>query len=93
MIGDITRWIMEMLQAHGPVVVFWGVIIESIIVPIPSPLIIMGAGALLIEPGLTWPGAFGPIALRIVLPSPARSLRLQPLHLECILGPEMATDA
>lgn len=73
MIGDITRWIMEMLQAHGPVVVFWGVIIESVIVPIPSPLIIMGAGALLIEPGLSWPAAFGPIALRIVLPGAVAS--------------------
>ncbi len=73
MIGDITRWIMEMLQAHGPIVVFWGVIIESVIVPIPSPLIIMGAGALLIEPGLSWPGAFLPIATRIVLPGAVAS--------------------
>lgn len=73
MIGDITRWIMEMLQAHGPVVVFWGVIIESIIVPIPSPLIIMGAGALLIEPSLTWSEALAPILTRIVLPGAVAS--------------------
>lgn len=45
-----------------------GVLIESVIVPIPSPLIIMGAGALLIEPGLSWVGAFPPILLKIVLP-------------------------
>lgn len=62
-----------MLQAHGPVVVFWGVIIESIIVPIPSPLIIMGAGALLIEPGLSKGGAFLPIMTRIVLPGAVAS--------------------
>lgn len=73
MIGDITRWIMEMLQTHGPVVVFWGVIIESIIVPIPSPLIIMGAGALLIEPGLSKGAAFLPIMTRIVLPGAVAS--------------------
>jgi membrane protein DedA with SNARE-associated domain len=73
MIGDITRWIMDMMQAHGPAVVFLGVIVESVIVPIPSPLIIMGAGALLIEPGLSWPAAFGPIVGKIVLPGAVAS--------------------
>jgi len=73
MIGEITRWIMDMMQAHGPAVVFLGVIIESIIVPIPSPMIIMGAGALLIQPGLSWSAAFGPIALKIVLPGAVAS--------------------
>lgn len=68
MIGGITEWIMLMLQQHGAAMVFVGVIIESIIVPIPSPLIIMGAGALLIEPGLSWSAAFGPIFLKIIAP-------------------------
>ncbi|UPT75507.1 MAG: VTT domain-containing protein [Elusimicrobiota bacterium] len=73
MIGDITRWIMDMMQAHGPIVVFLGVIVESVIVPIPSPLIIMGAGALLITPGLSWSGALVPILTRIVLPGAVAS--------------------
>jgi membrane protein DedA with SNARE-associated domain len=73
MIGEITRWIMDMMQTHGAAVVFLGVIIESIIVPIPSPMIIMGAGALLIQPGLSWSGAFAPIALKIVLPGAVAS--------------------
>ncbi len=73
MIGEITSWIMHMMQTHGPITVFIGVIIESIIVPIPSPLIIMGAGALLIMPGLTWTQAFVPIALKIVLPGAVAS--------------------
>lgn len=73
MIGEITRWIMDMMQAHGPIVVFLGVIVESVIVPIPSPMIIMGAGALLIQPGLSWPAAFAPIALKIVLPGAVAS--------------------
>lgn len=73
MIADITRWIMDMMQAHGPAVVFLGVIVESVIVPIPSPLIIMGAGALLIQPGLSWSGAFTPIVLKIVLPGAVAS--------------------
>jgi membrane protein DedA with SNARE-associated domain len=73
MIGEITRWIMDMMQTHGPAVVFLGVIVESVIVPIPSPLIIMGAGALLIQPGLSWSAAFGPIALKIMLPGAVAS--------------------
>jgi membrane protein DedA with SNARE-associated domain len=73
MIGEMTRWIMDMMLAHGPAVVFLGVIIESVIVPIPSPLIIMGAGALLIQPGLSWSGAFGPILGKIVLPGAVAS--------------------
>jgi membrane protein DedA with SNARE-associated domain len=42
--------------------------IEQIIVPIPSPLIIMGAGAILIPPGISIPNAFLQILWVIVLP-------------------------
>jgi membrane protein DedA with SNARE-associated domain len=42
--------------------------IEQIIVPIPSPLIIMGAGAILILPELSIPRAFLQILWIIVLP-------------------------
>ncbi len=73
MIAEITNWIMHMMQSHGPATVFIGVIIESIIVPIPSPLIIMGAGAILITPGLTWVEAFWPIVLKIVIPGAVAS--------------------
>ncbi len=73
MIGEITAWIMHMMQTHGPLTVFLGVIIESIIVPIPSPLIIMGAGALLIPPGLSWTEAFFPILFKIILPGAVAS--------------------
>jgi membrane protein DedA with SNARE-associated domain len=68
MIGDITAWIMNLMQTHGPWTVFVGVIIESVIVPIPSPLIIIGAGAILIEPGLNWGQALIPILGKIVFP-------------------------
>lgn len=73
MIGEATRWIMGLLATHGAAAVFIGVIIESIIVPIPSPLIIMGAGAIIIQPGLSWSAAFGPILLKIVLPGAVAS--------------------
>lgn len=68
MISQMTAWIMGLMQTHGPITVFIGVIIESVIVPIPSPLIIMGAGAILIQPGLTFVNAFAPILFSIVLP-------------------------
>ena len=51
MISEMTQWIMELMRTHGQVSVFIGVMIEQIIVPIPSPMIVMGAGAILIRPG------------------------------------------
>lgn len=68
MISEITHWIMESMRAHGQLSVFVGVMIEQIIVPIPSPLIVMGAGALLISPTLSIPAAFAQIFWVIVLP-------------------------
>jgi membrane protein DedA with SNARE-associated domain len=56
------------MKAHGQLSVFIGVMIEQIIVPIPSPLIIMGAGAILISPELSIPSAFLQIIWIIVLP-------------------------
>lgn len=68
MISEITQWIMESMRTHGQLSVFIGVMIEQIIVPIPSPLIIMGAGAILILPGISIPNAFLQILWVIVLP-------------------------
>ena len=68
MVSEITQWIMELMRAHGQLSVFIGVIIEQIIVPIPSPMIIMGAGAILISPDLSIPSAFVQILWIIVLP-------------------------
>ena len=59
---------MELMRANGQLSVFIGVMIEQIIVPIPSPLIIMGAGATLIAPALSIPQAFLRILWTIVLP-------------------------
>ncbi len=73
MIEQTTLWIMDLMRTHGPITVFIGVIIESVIVPIPSPLIIMGAGALLIEPGLSFGSAFFPILFKIVVPGATAS--------------------
>ena len=66
--AEILNWIIDSIRAHGPWSVFIGVIIESVIVPIPSPLIIMGAGFLLISSELSFLEALVPILVQIVLP-------------------------
>jgi membrane protein DedA with SNARE-associated domain len=65
---EILNWIMDSIRAHGPWSVFIGVIIESVIVPIPSPLIIMGAGFVLISSEIKFLEALWPILTQIVLP-------------------------
>jgi membrane protein DedA with SNARE-associated domain len=59
---------MELMRANGQLSVFIGVMVEQIIVPIPSPLIVMGAGAILISARLSVPNAFLQIFWIIVLP-------------------------
>jgi membrane protein DedA with SNARE-associated domain len=73
LVSEITQWIMELMRTHGQLSVFIGVMIEQIIVPIPSPMIIMGAGAILISPGLSIPNAFIQILWIIVLPGTVAS--------------------
>jgi len=68
LISEITQWIMELMRTHGQLSVFIGVMIEQIIIPIPSPMIIMGAGAILVSPGLSIPNAILQILWIIVLP-------------------------
>jgi membrane protein DedA with SNARE-associated domain len=72
-VAEILNWIMESIRSHGAWSVFIGVIIESVIVPIPSPLIIMGAGFVLISPQFSFFEALGPILLQIVLPGSVAS--------------------
>ncbi len=66
--GEMVDWIMESIRTYGAWSVFAGVMIESVIVPIPSPLVIMGAAFILINPQLTFVEALTPIILVIVLP-------------------------
>lgn len=68
MISEITQWILELMRAHGQLSVFIGVMIEQVIVPIPSPMIIMGAGAVLIPAELSLSNAFLQILWIIVFP-------------------------
>lgn len=65
---QVTTWLLDAIRARGPLAVVMGVLIESVIVPIPSPVIIMGAGSILIAPDLPWPRALIDILRLIVLP-------------------------
>jgi membrane protein DedA with SNARE-associated domain len=64
---------MDSIRAYGAWSVFAGVIIESVVVPIPSPLVIMGAGFILIDPQVSAQNAFLQILLLIVLPGSVAS--------------------
>ncbi|MBI5625494.1 MAG: VTT domain-containing protein [Elusimicrobia bacterium] len=68
MTASLTAWTLSMLAEHGPAAVFLGVLIDAFIIPFPSQLVVIAAGALVIEPGLTPAGACGPILWKIVLP-------------------------
>ena len=68
MIGQVTQWILDALRTNGGWSVFVGVLIEQVIVPIPSPAIIMGAGFILIPAEASWTAAFFKSSLEIVLP-------------------------
>jgi len=59
-VTEILNWIMDSIRAYGAWSVFIGVIIESVIIPIPSPLVIMGAGFILISADLNAAGALIP---------------------------------
>ncbi|MBN2423357.1 VTT domain-containing protein [Candidatus Woesearchaeota archaeon] len=48
MFSELTQKLIEAIQTHGILAVIIGVAIETIIVPIPSPLILMAAGFIMI---------------------------------------------
>ena len=54
MLDGVVQWILVMIQAYGPYSVFVAVILEEILIPIPSPLVIMGAGFILIPAQLAF---------------------------------------
>lgn len=69
----MTQWILDALRAHGAWSVFAGVLLEQVIIPIPSPAIIMGAGWILIPAREPFLSALMDMAVKIVLPGTAAS--------------------
>jgi len=69
MLTEITQWILETIRANGVLGVVIGVFLETILTPIPSPIVIMTAGLVLIEPGLALWDALWKIFFVITLPA------------------------
>ena len=67
-VDQITHWIIAAIGENGGWAIFWGGIIEQIIIPIPSPLITMAGGFLLIPKELALPEAILQIFLKVTLP-------------------------
>lgn len=68
MIKQLTLAIIEAIRQNGPVSVFWGGLIEQVISPIPSVLIPMSAGFILVPAKVTLLTALGQIYHQISLP-------------------------
>ncbi len=69
MFTELTKWILEIIQTHGILGVVIGVALESIIIPIPSPVVVMAAGAVLIEPGISLFAAIPTLIFIITIPA------------------------
>jgi membrane protein DedA with SNARE-associated domain len=67
--ADFVSFIFELIRENGAWAVFLGVLVEEIIVPIPSPLILMGSGFLLIDPSLTFAEALPMMFYQIAIPA------------------------
>jgi membrane protein DedA with SNARE-associated domain len=65
----VIQWSLAFVTAYGPYSVFLVVILEEILLPIPSPLVIMGAGFILIPPNIPLGEAITQVTLLIVIPA------------------------
>jgi membrane protein DedA with SNARE-associated domain len=52
LLSGIISWSIGLVQAYGVWSVFFVVILEELLIPIPSPLVIMGAGYIIIPAGI-----------------------------------------
>ncbi len=59
------------LHNYGTTAVFVATAVESVLVPIPTPPFVMGAGAFLIPQELSWRQALLPMLLKVALPGAA----------------------
>ena len=64
----LTNTIFEYIRLHGVASVILGGLVEQVIVPIPSPIIPMAAGFLLVSPGAVSLKLFWDIFLKAALP-------------------------
>ena len=65
----VIAWILLLIKTHSSLAVFFGVLVEEIIIPIPSPLILMAAGYILLDSSLTLTQAISQSVFIIVIPA------------------------
>ncbi len=71
---QITNWIIVSIGDNGPLFIFLGGLIEQVIVPIPSPLITMAGGFLLIEQNVSLLQAVQEVLFKVSLPYTAAAV-------------------
>ena len=67
-IDQILNWLIGAIGDQGPLAIFLGGLIEQVIIPLPSPLIAMAGGFLLIPQELTFLKVCQEVFLKITLP-------------------------
>lgn len=68
-VSGLIAWALAVVKSYGAWSVFFVVILEEIFVPIPSPLVLMGAGFILIEPGIAVSEALWQIFWVVTIPA------------------------
>lgn len=66
--SEVLNYVMELIRTSGSLGVMVGVLIESVLAPIPSPIIIMGAGFIMLPQGLSILEVLPSLILMITLP-------------------------
>ncbi|PIS14976.1 hypothetical protein COT63_02445 [Candidatus Shapirobacteria bacterium CG09_land_8_20_14_0_10_38_17] len=67
-INNLTTWLLASIGKNGPLAIFLGGLIEQVIIPIPSPLITMAGGFLLIPQNIPFEQVLKEALLKVVLP-------------------------
>jgi len=67
-INNLTAWILASIGRNGPLAIFLGGLLEQVIIPIPSPLITMTGGFLLIPQNIPFLDVLKKALFQVVLP-------------------------
>lgn len=68
-VEGLIAWTFELIRIYGPYSVFLAVLLEELLLPIPAPLVIMGAAFILVPANLAFWDAVREIFLLIVIPA------------------------
>jgi len=72
-LGSLTQTLISIIQQHGMIAVVVGMVVEEVFVPIPSPIIPMAAGAIIVQSTQLMPALFEIIFI-ITLPASIASV-------------------